>query len=285
MNHKTAFISVLTSLILFIENISFAEQEGFQFGSYGRVGVGSDLRGSTERPLSAVSHGPRITEKPYLELEFRYRMLPDDKTRVIVVATPAFTGEPFHYTGEFFSSLALRNLYAEMSYRDWLGVWAGSRMYRGDDIYLLDYWPLDNLNTIGGGVWYNKYPLWIGLHAGVNRLKNSYQYQEIETSDPVFGATEIVFMDRQKLIISAKGEYRLWGKKPGQLGMKFKLYSEFHYISSGQYKRPDQSIEELPQDYGWLVGFQFGIWGFAQRDSHLNLFIKYSRVILIQINE
>ena len=25
-------------------------------------------------------------------------------------------------------------------------------MYRGDDIYLLDYWPLDDQNIVGGGV-------------------------------------------------------------------------------------------------------------------------------------
>lgn len=253
-----------------------ADDTGFRFGSYGRIGVGSDLRGGTETPVTTVAHGPRITEKPYLELEFRYKMAPQEKITTTVVITPAFSGEPFHYTGEFFSSIALRNLFAEIGYKDWLGIWVGSKMYRGDDIYLLDFWPLDNLNTTGGGVWYNKYPLWVGIHGGVNRLKNSYQYQVIETQDPIFGKTEVVFMDRQRLILSAKGEYKLWGKEKGEFGMKFKLYTEFHYISSGEFKRADQTIESLPKDYGWCIGAQIGMWGFGERESHLNLFLKYS---------
>jgi hypothetical protein len=28
-------------------------------------------------------------------------------------------------------------------------------MYRGDDVYLLNWWPLDNLNMVGGGARYN----------------------------------------------------------------------------------------------------------------------------------
>ena len=28
-------------------------------------------------------------------------------------------------------------------------------MYRGDDVYLFDFWPLDNLNTVGGGAMYS----------------------------------------------------------------------------------------------------------------------------------
>ena len=45
----------------------------------------------------------------------------------------------------------MRNLYAQGTY-DNITMWAGSRMYRGDDIYLLNWWPLDNQNTVGGGI-------------------------------------------------------------------------------------------------------------------------------------
>jgi len=59
-------------------------------------------------------------------------------------------GEPFHYTGRFEAQVALRNLYVETGACGWT-FWVGERMFRGDDIYLLDYWPLDNVNTLGGG--------------------------------------------------------------------------------------------------------------------------------------
>ncbi len=46
-------------------------------------------------------------------------------------------------------------------------------MYRGDDIYLLDFWPLDNLNTLGGGLAYTFLDdLDVKLHAGVNQLSS-----------------------------------------------------------------------------------------------------------------
>jgi hypothetical protein len=41
------------------------------FGSYGRVGVASDLRGRTGRPANIVAFGPRL-DLPYAELQFNY---------------------------------------------------------------------------------------------------------------------------------------------------------------------------------------------------------------------
>ena len=71
-----------------------------------------------------------------------------------MVFVPAYSGDLFHFTGNFSQNFAIRNAYAEVENLgiSGLSLWAGSRMYRGDDIYLLNFWPLDNLNTIGGGV-------------------------------------------------------------------------------------------------------------------------------------
>ncbi len=44
-------------------------------------------------------------------------------------------------------------------------------MYRGDDIYLFDYWPLDNLNTVGAGATYGtRGGTTFALHTGLVRL-------------------------------------------------------------------------------------------------------------------
>ena len=92
-------------------------------------------------------------------------------------------GDLFHYTGDFTSHLAIRNAYAETQNLgiDGLSLWAGSRMYRGDDIYLFDYWPLDNLNTIGAGARYEHKKFDVALHAGLNRLNDLYQYETLDT--------------------------------------------------------------------------------------------------------
>ena len=61
-------------------------------------------------------------------------------------------------------------------------------MYRGDDIYLLDWWPLDNQNTVGGGAGYKFH--WttdettIAAHVGMQRLDNTYQYEQIPVPTP-----------------------------------------------------------------------------------------------------
>ena len=49
-----------------------ATGSGFDFGSYGRVGIGSDLRGHSGYGVNVVSHGSRLEEPAYLELNFYY---------------------------------------------------------------------------------------------------------------------------------------------------------------------------------------------------------------------
>src|SRR5215813_69523 len=67
---------------------------GFDFGSYGRIGVGSDGRGHEGYSTNVVSHGSRLEEAPYLELNFYYsRSVGNDahkRWRVVIV--PAFAG-------------------------------------------------------------------------------------------------------------------------------------------------------------------------------------------------
>src|SRR5688572_5804554 len=169
------------------------QKTGFDFGSYGRVSVGTDLRGHEGFGTNVVSRGSRLELPSYLELNFYYNGIiggdPLKRWRVVVV--PAFAaGSLFHYTGEFTSHFTIRNAYAET--QNLLGrglrLWAGSRMYRGDDIYLFDYWPMDNLNTVGGGFSYDIRKFTIAWHAGLNRLNDLYQHQRLDTPPRGLGA-------------------------------------------------------------------------------------------------
>lgn len=188
-----------------------------------------------------------------------------------------FLEDLFHFTGDFDQSLALRNLYgwATGLGNGHVDLWVGSRMYRGDDIYLFDYWPLDNLNTYGGGVGLEFEPLRLDLHVGTNRLRDDYQFQELEVTTSTPETTSVVYLDRQRTVASVKAtvEGHPWGN---DLGLKGKLYGEFHALPAGLLMYDDGVREEaLPRDFGWVFGGQVGVWGFG-RNGFANVFVRGS---------
>ena len=158
-----------------------AHEGRFEFGSYGRVYAASDLRGGTGRGTNVVAFGPRIVDEGnYAELELRREDKWNERVKGRVVATLALFPPFFHFTGKPEQAIGVRNLYAQGTY-DNVTMWAGSRMYRGDDIYLLNWWPLDNQNTVGGGVGAPVYKTEtletiLQFHAGQQRLDNPYQF-------------------------------------------------------------------------------------------------------------
>jgi maltoporin len=247
---------------------------GFAFGSYGRVLAGSDLRGHTPEQIAVVAHSPRIVEPSYVETDLYYRFaFADSSART--VTTLAFDDTLFHYTGAFDAHPALRNLFLEINLPpDWT-VWAGSRMYRGDDLYLFDYWPLDDLNTLGAGVEWRALPrLTIAAHAGVNRLLDPFQYQTRDTSDPDgIGAVTITQLDRQRTVGSLSATHFI-----GE-NYKVKGYLELQGLPSGSRRRADDTLEQLPTDFGLTLGAQLGWW--TQQGeldgSHANFFARYSK--------
>jgi hypothetical protein len=256
-----------------------APLEGFAFGSYGRVMIGTDVRGSSPEIVNVVEHGSRVVEPTYLELDLYYRLKARRGIDLTTVTTLAFGDRLFHLTGEFDAQVALRNFYLEAE-KDLaagrLGLWAGSRMYRGDDIYLLDYWPLDDVNTVGAGAWYRIDRLEAGVHAGLNRLLDPFQFQEREVVTPEDGTATIPELDRQRYIMTGRGSYRVWGEPNGP-AVKVKLYGDLQALPDGRRRREDETFEKLPSDSGWSLGTQLGLWGFAEGQSHLNLFLRYSR--------
>ncbi len=263
----------------------------FIFGSYGRVRAATDLQGSTARPVNVVTYGSRIDEVSYAELEFRQRFLtPERNTSTFhseVVATLAFLDDFFHYTGRFEQSLAMRNLYAELGWAGGLvdvSLWGGSRMYRGDDVYLLDFWPLDNLNTVGGGtrvaMGQDFGRTEIKVHAGVNRLVDPYQLQVVRVPGIEFGADDVVFLDRQRFIVSGRAEQQLWLAPQGRTGLKLAVYGESQHLPEGTQRLADGVNERtVPEDDGWLIGTQLGFWTAGEglfAGSFANLFVRYA---------
>ena len=252
---------------------------GFHFGSYGRVVGASDLRGRTGRQSRIVTFAPRVDEDDtYAEIELRRedRMFGID-TRM--VATVAYAGPLFHYDGEFSERIAIRNLFAETNniLTRGLTFWGGSRMVRGDDIYLMNFWPLDNLNMIGGGFRYAfEDSLEFALSVGSSQPNNPFQQQtDLVPARVGFLPEEIFVLDRPRIVIAGRGTWWPFGRFE-QNGMKAILYGEQHFLSAGERRRSDGSFESLPEDAGYVIGAQLGGYISSQR-AFANLFFRYGR--------
>jgi maltoporin len=267
--------------------VSLGNDKGFRFGSYGRVISGTDLRGGKPEKILVVAHGPRIVEDSYLELDMSYGFVTQRGVKLRPVITLAFDGTLFHDTGEFDAHPALRNLFLDAQVSPELTLWAGSRMYRGDDIYLFDYWPLDNQNTLGAGAFYRKDAVELAVHGGTNRLLDPFQYQQIQVANPVQGSTTVLQLNRQRLIASVTAAY-LMLRAPEQLSMKFKVHAQVHELPSGTRAincdatgANCDGFENLPSDSGYLVGAEASFFGMAPATRgyrrHLNLFMRYAK--------
>ncbi|MFT6629347.1 MAG: hypothetical protein ACJA1R_002623, partial [Flavobacteriales bacterium] len=253
-------------------------QGQFSFGSYGRVVGASNLRGGAGRASNVVSHGPRLEEGPYLELDLRYDLQHIDGARFSVVTTTAITEAMFHLDGDFDGAIALRNAYVQASNFgvDDLSAWAGSRMLRGDDIYLFDLWPLDNLNTVGGGLRYEVTPTtYVSAHGGVNQLDDPFQRQEVIVAGPQFETESRIQLDRLRALGSLRFEQQFRELAGTDLGLKVVLYGDVQRLGAGVYQNEDDVEIELPSDLGVTVGAQVGLWGFA-RNGFANLFLRHS---------
>ncbi len=258
-----------------------AHRGEFSFGSYGRVIAAGDGRGRPGRDADIVAHGSRLDHDNYVELELRrddHWPAVDADTRF--VATLALGHPTFHYDGQFDAAIAVRNLYLEE--RDLgltgLSFWAGSRMLRGDDIYLVDFWPLDNLNTLGAGLGYQaESHTTARVHVGLGQPTNPFYQQQVERAAPLnqYGTASVAILDRLRFIGSAKVEQLVLFD--GGAGLKFSAYGEAHKVPSGERETAaTQVMEAVPADGGWVVGGQFG--GFTgERDTHVNIFVRYAR--------
>lgn len=264
--------------------------EGFSFGSYGRVTAASDLRGGSGREANIVAFGTRLDLPTYseIQLERRDRWPSTYGTGAVstnVVFTLAFAGPLFHETGRFEARTAVRNLYADTRgiFHKGFSAWIGSRMYRGDDVYLLNFWPLDNLNMVGGGVKMafdttSEEATSVALAVGLGRAADPFSFQTRPSPSPSgFGSTDVITLDRPRTILSLKGQHLHFFKRgSGAIpGLKFVLYGEQHSMGRGIRVNESNVREELPSETGALVGGQLGFFA-GERDVFINLFLRHA---------
>ncbi len=273
--------------------VSAPEPSGhFEFGSYGRVRIASDLRGGTGRSSNITSYGSRIDEDSYAEFELRREDTWKNGVETRVVTTLALFPPFFHFSGSAEQQFGLRNLYVQGT-TGRTTLWIGSRMYRGDDIYLLNLWPLDNQNTVGGGVGY-RLPKGSGdttfaLHVGMQRLDQPTQTQVIQAVAPLgFGTVDVLKVDRPRVIETLKVTHLL-RNGPGRtlfanddaMGFKLTAYGEAHQLAAAvQRDSLTNKDKALPEDIGFVVGAQLGYFS-GVRDGFAHLFVRHARGIAV----
>lgn len=264
--------------------------EGFSFGSYGRVTAASDLRGGSGRESNIVAFGSRLDLPTYSEIQLERRdrwpsTYGSGQVSTNVVFTLAFAGPLFHETGRFEARTAVRNLYAETRgiFHKGFSAWIGSRMYRGDDIYLLNFWPLDNLNMVGGGVRMafdtsSEQATSLALAVGLGRSQDPFSFQTRPSASPSgFGSTDVTTLDRPRTVVSVKAQHLHFLRSgSGAIpGLKLVLYGEQHAMSRGTRVNESNFREDLPAENGTLIGGQLGFFAGA-RDVFINLFLRHA---------
>ena len=251
------------------------------------MGLSFDEEGGQGRNRQITPYAPRLIEDNYLELDLGYHAYRGPAGQVDVITTVAAFDQLFHYTGDATAQLAIRRAYLEVTNLGGSDIWLslGSRWLRGNDIYLMNFWPLDDLNTVGFTVGHrgDQHEAW--LHAGVSRLNRQSQTQYVDVpAASNFGAESVLMLNRQRLLVAALYERRYTiGNRAASRGWKWKLYSEFHRLPEGEEVLDGgfSDRETIPNDAGFLVGFQLGLWGVGHEYNHLNLWARYARGLAI----
>jgi len=265
----------MTGLLLMLFALP-AQATELAMGTYGRGGAATDLSGGEADTLDLVTYASRIGKGPYAEVDFVFVEETDGAT-FRAVLTPAFAGQTFHYTGEWDADVAVRNLFAEaIGPRDegW-NAWAGARMWRGDDVYLWDFWPMDNLNLVGAGGGFEKNGWELRTAIGLNRLTSgAFQQQSVTVQTPGSVApTEVEVLDRQRTVAAVRV-----GRtgKAGELTLRGRVYTELHRLPEGQRTVDARLTEDLPADRGLTLGTEWSIWGWAD-GAFAHVWYRHSR--------
>ena len=150
-------------------------------------------------------------------------------------------------------------------------------MVRGDDIYLFNFWPLDNLNLIGGGLRYALEDIGeLAITVGASQPDDPFQRQEVLVPARVgFTPETVVFLDRPRIVVAAKLTWWPLGRFVRD-GLKAIVYYEQHVLPAGTRERDDGLLENLPDDTGFVLGAQLGGYLTGSR-TFANLFVRYAR--------
>lgn len=260
-NQLLFFFLFLFSLNLLAQAPSISNKS-FSIGSYGRAGIAYGL-GTTNSDFPQAlnlngmgSIGGRFEENDYFELvtalHFDPAIAGKEKTKINVQARFAFYTTQGQLIGNVSNksiggiTTALPELYAEANNimgSDW-SVWLGARLFRGDDIHIIDHYYFDDHSGQGVGIKYKNTQfseIFTGSIDTTSTLPPNF-YLNIVNGTPTLG-----LRNRYVSIIEHKIELN-----EGYV----KLLAEYQRLPAGTAQDFD-TFYNYPADNGYVVGAKY----------------------------
>ncbi len=231
------------------------------FGSYGRMGVSwtTDNISTQGRRLNLNnmgSIGGRMEEQDYLELGMAFHMRPvalkADSTEINVqFRTSVFSRSVALFGNSNTESLggltiALPEAYAEARnvFTRGLNLWVGSRLYRGPDVHMADYFYFNDHSGQGAGIEYKRSRFHVNFVGSTDTTTTvpPYFFLNIKSGTQ---SLEI----RNRLVYTLEQDIKL---SPRSL---LSLMGEFHRIGDpGRVIDSTNVLLSFPGDFGWVLG-------------------------------
>jgi maltoporin len=238
---------------------SYPENDGFTMGAYGRVGVDWNFEnnGSIGRRLNLNnmgSVGGRLEEQDYLELALGTKFgleKTDDQSFVYFQTRVAVWSNSLSLIGNTNSSdpggltFALPELFVEAKNIGGSGInlWAGSRLYRGPDLHIADYFYFNDHSGQGFGAEY-KNTRFVGLFISSTDTSSTlppYFYLNIATGTPSAAL-------RHRTLWAVEHDFHL------NENNVLTVLGEAQKLGNGGYGQDTTSIYNYPSDYGLVMG-------------------------------
>ena len=254
------FLTLFFTLGLFAQSPVISNKL-FSTGSYGRAGIGYGLGTEAAFPQSLNlngmgSIGGRFEENDYLELatglHFNPKIAGKESTKISVQARFAFYTTQGQLIGNVSNksfggiTTALPELFAEaknINGSEW-SVWAGARLFRGDDIHIIDHFYFDDHSGQGVGIQHKNTKfsvIFTGSIDTTSTLPPNF-YLNIVNGTPTLGL-------RNRYISILEHEIQV---KKGYV----KLMGEFQRLPSGIAKDATTQYS-YPADYGFVLGAKY----------------------------
>ena len=253
------FLNFLLSSLTLQAQQPVISNKHFSIGSYGRAGIarGDNVQYPRSLNLNGMgSIGGRMEENDYFELAIALRFAPvsdaADTTRITVQSRLALYTTQGQIIGNVTSNsfggitAALPELFAEA--RNIMGtpwsLWVGARLFRGDDIHIIDHFYFDDHSSQGFGIQYRNTQFSIMLPAAVDTTSSlpPYFYLNIVNGTPTLG-----LRNRSVYIVEHTLPFE---------GGNLKLMGEYHRLAKATLADSVAGLS-YPADFGYVLGIKY----------------------------
>jgi len=259
--HFLLLFMLLVSLEFFAQAPVISNKK-FSLGSYGRAGIAYSLGApNSEFPQSLNlngmgSIGGRLEENDYFELITAMHLSPTiaskDTTKINIQARFAFYTTQGQLIGNVSNksiggiTTALPELFAEANNimgSDW-SIWIGARLYRNDDIHIIDHFYFDDHSGQGVGIKHKNTQfsvIFAGSIDTTSTLPPNF-YLNIVNGTPTLGLRNRYISTLEHSLITKKGYVKLLG--------------EFQRLPSGTTQDATTKYN-YPADFGYVFGAKY----------------------------